>query len=189
MASMRVYRCGDHLKPGETFRRPRGLSVGTTIGHAIGLWANRQGAEYGTNWPLRVFEGTVEEDDVLESGEGEVRVKALRIERELEARETFGPRADEVLRLVDDVDRVRWLRPWASESIDARITELVAEHYAALRDYGSVPMLPAEIVRTWHEARDLHDQVQPRPDAETTIINLACSVQGNTTVAVAAQLA
>ncbi len=192
MASMRVYRCGDHLKPGETFRRPRGLSVGTTIGHAIGLWANREGAEYGTNWPVRVFEGTVDDDDLLDAldgGEGGLRVRALHVEREVAACETLGPRADDVARFVDDVDHIRWLRPQTREGMDARVTELVGEHYAALRDYGAVSTPPVELVRTWHEARDRHDQIQRRPDAETTAINLACSVRGNTTAAVGAQLA
>jgi hypothetical protein len=34
------------------------------MGDAIALWANR-GIEYGTCWPLRLFEGTVDAADVL----------------------------------------------------------------------------------------------------------------------------
>jgi hypothetical protein len=35
----------------------------------------------------------------------------------------------------------------------AEVPALIAEHYAALADYGTVNVRPVRIVRTWHEAR------------------------------------
>ena len=135
-SSVRVYRCGE-LRPGERVFRERGVKVGATLGDAIAQWANR-GVAYGDVWPLRLFEGSVMPADVLSTEEHAMRVRALVVEREVPLREAFGPRTEDLVRLIDSMDGTRWLRPDGRAGSVARIAELIAEHYAALLDYGPV---------------------------------------------------
>jgi hypothetical protein len=71
--SVRAYRCGE-VRVGDLLPRERGLRVGATMGDAITQWTNRDGVEYGTSWPLRVFEGSVASGDVLSIEEHAMRV-------------------------------------------------------------------------------------------------------------------
>jgi hypothetical protein len=186
-SSTRVYRCGE-LRVGEKLRRDRGLKVGATVAHTIALCAN-QGVEYGAAWPVRVFEGSVKHEDVLSTEMQAMHVRELLIEREVPIDEVFGPRADEVIRFVGEVDRTRWLRPNAPAPTEVRLAELVEEHYAALAEYGAVARRPVSTVRTWHEARDVYKTVEPRPEVVTAAINAACLLRGGTTAQAAVQLA
>lgn len=173
---------------GDLLRRERGLRVGATMGDAITQWTNRDGVEYGTSWPLRLFEGSVASGDVLSTEAHAMRVKAWRVERVVTLREVFGPRADEVVQLVDDVVRTRWLRP--GPTAETRLPEFVAQHYAALADYGPVLAVPpVRVVRTWHQARDVRDTIEPRPAAATAAIGAGCLVRGETIEEIATQLA
>ncbi len=173
---------------GDVLRRERGLRVGATMGDAIAQWTSRDGAEYGTSWPLRLFEGSAASADVLATEERAMRVKAWRVEREVPLREVFGPRADEVVQLVEGVERTGWLRP--GRAAEARLPELVAQHYAALADYGRAPAPPpVRVVRTWHEARDVHDTLDPKPAAATAAIHAGCTVRGSIIEEIATQLA
>jgi hypothetical protein len=157
------------------------------MGDAIAQWTNRDGAEYGTSWPLRLFEGSAASADVLSTEAHAMRVKEWRAEREVPLREVFGPRVDEVVQLVDRLERVAWLQ--AGPSAEQRVAELVAQHYAALADYGPVRAVPpVRVVRTWHEARDAHDVLEPRPAAATAAIEAGCLVRGGTIEEIATQL-
>ena len=164
------------------------MKVGATLGDAIAQWANR-GVAYGDVWPLRLFEGSVMPADVLSTEEHAMRVRALVVEREVPLREAFGPRTEDLVRLIDSMDGTRWLRPDGRAGSVARIAELIAEHYAALLDYGPVTARPARVVRTWHEARDLYSTVEVRAEAATAAIQAACVVNGGSETYIAAQIA
>jgi hypothetical protein len=186
-AGVRAYRCGEH-RVGLEVRRDRGLRVGATIVDAVGLWANREGSEYGTSWPLRLFEGSVANTDVLATEPQEMRVRAWCCEREVPLSEVFGPRTPEVLEFVEGVEHLRWLRPAPDASIEARLAALVAEHYACLSDYGQVAPLPMRVVRTWHEARDLREDIEERSEAANVAIRQSGAVFAGTTTGIAIQL-
>ena len=163
--------------------------MGATIGHAIGLWCNRDGADYGTCWPVRVFEGSVDSAEVIGTEEHALRVRGFRVEREVSLIEVFGMRASEVVGLVDTPNRIRWLRPDAGADMKARLDELVAEHYAALAEYGPVRARPLRLLRTWHEARDRHDEVERVSDTETAAFRASCWGNKDVTQSIALQAA
>jgi hypothetical protein len=93
---------------------------------------------------VRVLEASVEAADLVAVDDFEVLARAARVEREVSLREAFGPRADDVVAFIEQVRRIRWLRPEMAPS-GAQVAGLVAEHYAALADYAVVTPRPVRL--------------------------------------------
>ncbi len=167
--NLRGYRCteadgfGAGVDVGGRIERKRGIRVARTLRGALTERAGGEqpGANFGAGWPLRIFELSVAPSDVLEDHPAEIRARAARVERELPLGDAFGPRTAEIAALLDEVGKIRWLRPNGSGASDARVAECVAAHYAGLADYAAVAPPSLRIVRTWHEARDLFGAMLP----------------------------
>jgi hypothetical protein len=186
MARMQVFRCGD-LRPGAVLERGRGVEVSPTVWEAIAIWGNRPGAEFGTNWPVRVFEGSADSTAVLSRGANSLHVRAMRVEREVPFDEVLGPNAAELVGVVERVDATPWLRPKAD--VVERVDALIAEHQAALAEYGPVHVRPARLVRTWHNARELADGIEDEQETTTRAASAAGTMMGGTTAAMVVQVA
>jgi hypothetical protein len=139
---------------------------------------------------VRIFEGSVDHADVVGPVTQGLRVGAFHVEREIPLTALFGARAGEVVGVVDAVSRLPWLRSSAASEagLETRVQALVAEHYAALSDYAAVSARPLRLVRTWHEARDWNEELEPKHDAELMAVQAACH-GGDVDINIALQLA
>jgi hypothetical protein len=138
---------------GATFSRPRGFTVATTIDAACA----------GAGWPLRVHEVEVALD-AMESDGGALRVQSYRALREVAPEETFGPRAVDLVALVDGLPGARWLRP--DSTLDVRwIEERVRLHLTGSPD----PAPPLLILRDVAEIERLSMRA---PGAEAPLVAL-----------------
>jgi hypothetical protein len=166
MPSLHAYRCtgpeafGPDLPVGSTVRRKRGFRLGITLRDAL---ADRARGGLGEGWPLRIFEVSVAEPDLAgtDADAGILRARAFTVAREVPLAEALGPRVDDVVAFLDGIPSIRWLRPPGAPVTDARVADLIAEHYRALSDYQSVTTPPVRVVRTWRSAQELSEGREP----------------------------
>jgi hypothetical protein len=178
--SIRAYRCtgpegvGTEPGTGVTIRETRGSLLATTVARALAL---RGREEYGSGWPLRVFELRIEIADVLVADDGGIRARAHRIEREVPLGEVLGPRAREITAHLAQVHHL----PGDAAQETGRIAELIREHHTALADYAPVTLPPARTLRSWPDVRDAHQTVRVVTPPITAAVKVSCSAPGGTT--------
>jgi hypothetical protein len=96
-----AYRASSHVhKPGDILTRPRGFRLATSVDAACA----------DADWPLQVYE--VDVDAAEARGDGsEMRARSCRIVRQLAPEEVLGPRAPEILAILDWIPHVGRCRP------------------------------------------------------------------------------
>lgn len=147
---LRAYVCSSRMSPttkgpyrvGSTVRAPRGILVALALDASL--------LEYGC-WPIELHEVEVAPDQILQTGEFYLLVQSFRVLRAVPASDVFGPRAQEIVGLFDELKRTPWLLPRALPD-EAHAAELVRRHYAAIAAYAPVDALPLHIVTTWDDA-------------------------------------
>src|SRR4051812_18929240 len=101
---------------GAPLARARGDLIARTVDQA--LWDC-------DGWPARLYEVRALPGELFGATEHLARARALEVVRELPLAEALGPRATEVIALLDDLPRGRWLaRPARLD--ESRVVALVA---------------------------------------------------------------
>src|SRR4051812_38023223 len=113
MTPLLAYRCtgpeafGPDFPLGTTLRRKRGFRLAFTLRDAL---IERAAGALGEGWPLRIFEVTVAQPDLIDTDAdaGFLRARAFSVARELPLTDAFGPRVDDLVAHLAGLPAIRW---------------------------------------------------------------------------------
>jgi hypothetical protein len=153
-----AYLASSHAhKPGDTLTRTRGFRVTTTP----------DGACAGADWPLQVYEVEVAAGDTRGDG-SEMRARSCRIIRPLPPEALLGPRASEILAILDRIPHVGWCRPIEREPGEVWLSERVRDHMEALGACTDQVEVKFAEVRNFYDVKMAEDDLIYLPETSIT---------------------
>ncbi len=116
-------------------------------------------------WPVDVYEVKVDSASPRDADESPVFATSFRILRLVSAEEMFGPRARELVTLLEELPGAPWLAPPRPPE-EASLQQLVDTYYRSLAAYSPLDPAPLCFVQTWQHANALRlDLSSQRPTA------------------------